>query len=86
MGERAGFVAFFLFVFLSVIVLLQVFSMVQSDRFYHRLHGILHEEQPYTFLFAWPTFRLVDRRFKNVKIHNTGLNYLEWYVPRDEQR
>jgi len=58
----------------------------ERNRLSHELHRILHKEQPYTFLFARPTFRLVDKRFKNVKIHKLGLNYLEWYVPREEQR
>ena len=52
----------------------------------HRLGRILHEEQPYTFLFTRPTFRLLDKRFKNVKIHNLGLKYWEWYVPKEQQR
>jgi len=52
----------------------------------HRLHRILHEEQPYTFLYARPTLRLVDRRFKNTKIHKLGPKYWRWYVPKDEQR
>jgi len=58
----------------------------ERDKLYHRLHRILHEEQPYTFLFTRPSFRLVDRRFKNVIVHKLGLNYLEWYVPQSEQR
>jgi len=56
------------------------------NKLYHQLHQMIHDEQPYTFLFARPTFRLVDRRFKNVIIHELGLNYLEWYVPKNEQR
>ena len=55
-------------------------------KLFHRLHEILHNEQPYTFLFTRPTFRLVDRRFENVRIHRLGLKYLEWYVPKDKQR
>jgi len=58
----------------------------ERNRLYHQLHGILHEEQPFTFLFTRPSFRFVDRRFKNVTIHKMGLNYLEWYVPENEQR
>ncbi len=58
----------------------------ERDRLHRRLHRILHQEQPYTFLFTRPTFRLVDRRFNNVVIHKLGLNYLEWYVPKNEQR
>ena len=52
----------------------------------HRIHRIIHEQQPYTFLFARPIFRAVDKRFENVKIHKLGLNYLEWYVPKEKQR
>ena len=52
----------------------------------HQLHRILHEEQPYTFLYSPPTCRLLDKRFKNVIIHKLGLKYWEWYVPKDEQR
>ena len=58
----------------------------KRNKLSHRLGRILHEEQPYTFLFTRPTFRLVDKRFKNVKIHNLGLKYWEWYVPKSEQR
>jgi peptide/nickel transport system substrate-binding protein len=50
------------------------------------LHRILHEQQPYTFLFTRPTFRLLDKRFKNVNIYKLGLRYWEWYVPKEQQR
>ena len=56
------------------------------SKLYHRLHRILHEEQPYTFLFARPTLRPVDRRFRNVNIYNLGPKYWEWYVPIDKQK
>jgi peptide/nickel transport system substrate-binding protein len=58
----------------------------QMNKLCRRLHRILHEQQPYTFLFTRPTLRLVDGRFKNTNVHKLGLNYLEWYVPGDEQR
>ncbi|MHC4477523.1 MAG: ABC transporter substrate-binding protein [Planctomycetota bacterium] len=63
-------------------------SIYQAERIRlcHRLGRILHQEQPYTFLFTRPTFRILDRRFKNVNIYSLGLNYLEWYVPKQEQR
>ena len=40
MNGRGGVVTFFLFLFLSVIVLLQILSMVQSDRFYEGLNRL----------------------------------------------
>lgn len=55
-------------------------------KLYQRLHHILHEEQPYTFLYTRPTFRIVDKRFKNVNIYPLGLNYFQWYVPIKEQK
>ncbi len=58
----------------------------KRDELSRQLHRIFHEEQPYTFLFARPTMRLVDRRFENIKVHPLGLNYLEWYVPKNSQR
>ncbi|MGA2092935.1 MAG: peptide-binding protein [Sedimentisphaerales bacterium] len=58
----------------------------KRDILCHRIHKIVHEQQPFTFLYSRPIFRAVDKRFKNVKIHKLGLNYLEWYVPKDEQR
>jgi peptide/nickel transport system substrate-binding protein len=56
------------------------------DRLSRQLHRILHDQQPYTFLFARPTFRLVDKRFANTRVHKLGFNYLEWYVPKELQR
>lgn len=58
----------------------------KRNALYYRLHGIIHEEQPCTFLFARPDFWLVNKRYENVKIHKLGLNYLEWYVPKDKQK
>lgn len=53
---------------------------------YHRFHRLIHEEQPYTFLFTRPAFRFIDRRFQNIIVHKLGLNRYEWYVPKEKQR
>jgi peptide/nickel transport system substrate-binding protein len=58
----------------------------ERNKLFHQVHRILHEEQPYTFLFERPEMRLLDKRFQNVKIHPMGLNWLEWYVPKDLQK
>lgn len=52
----------------------------------HKLHNILHYEQPYTFLFARPTYRIVAPRFENVIVHKLGLKEEEWFVPKDKQK
>ena len=41
MNEHGGIVTFFLFLLLSIIILLQILSMVQSDRLYERLNLLL---------------------------------------------
>jgi peptide/nickel transport system substrate-binding protein len=58
----------------------------KRNELFHHVHRILHEEQPYTFLFERPYMRLLDRRFKNVKGHPMGINWLEWYVPKELQK
>jgi len=58
----------------------------KRNALYHQLHRILHQEQPYTFLFSRPVMRPVDKRFENVKIYKLGPKYWQWYVPKDRQR
>ncbi|MDD5065057.1 MAG: peptide-binding protein [Phycisphaerae bacterium] len=53
---------------------------------YHRFHRLIHEDQPFTFLYIRPEWRFLDKRFENVIEHKLGLNPNEWYVPRDKQR
>ncbi|MFG0328300.1 MAG: ABC transporter substrate-binding protein [Phycisphaerales bacterium] len=52
---------------------------------WHRFHEILHEEQPYTFLFNRPSLAFLDGRFENVKRRQFRLYVSEWYVPAPEQ-
>jgi peptide/nickel transport system substrate-binding protein len=51
-----------------------------------KFHSIVHYEQPYTFLFSRPTYRIISPRFENVIIHKLGLKEEEWYVPKDKQK
>jgi len=54
------------------------FDEQERIKLFHRFHEILHEEQPYTFLFCNPAQVVVSRRFENVRVHTRGLNYMEW--------
>jgi peptide/nickel transport system substrate-binding protein len=50
---------------------------------WHQVHSILHEDQPYTFLWTSRAVVFVDKRIRNVQITKTGMSSeLEWYVPR----
>lgn len=54
---------------------------------WRQAHEVLHEDQPYTFLFFPKSLIFLDKRFKNVQITNLGMNArTEWYVPATEQR
>ena len=47
---------------------------------YRKIHKILHEKQPCTFLFELPSFMAISSRFQNVIKHKYGPDTLEWSV------
>jgi peptide/nickel transport system substrate-binding protein len=51
---------------------------------YHQLHRLLHQEQPYTFMWAGESLRLMSPRVKGVRQHSLGLDWREWWVGRAE--
>jgi peptide/nickel transport system substrate-binding protein len=54
---------------------------------WHKVHRILHEDQPYSFLFITRQLTFVDGRIKGLEPTLTGLNSLqEWYVPSMTQK
>jgi len=58
----------------------------ERNRLYRRLHQIIHEQQPYTFIYTRPEQRFLHRRFQNVRMHRLGLDKHEWYVPKEQQK
>ena len=62
------------------------FDAQKRYKLYHRFHEILHEEQPYTFLFTTEALVAVARRFENVKVYPMGLAPREWWVPPGAQK
>ena len=57
------------------------FDPVKRRALYHRFNDILHEEQPYTFLYCEATLEIVEKKFHNVVLHKLGLDTRDWYVP-----
>ncbi|MFP4144063.1 MAG: peptide-binding protein [Phycisphaeraceae bacterium] len=54
---------------------------------WHEAHQILHEDQPYTFLFFSKAVVFVDQRIRNVEVTQSGMNErTELYVPAELQR
>ena len=50
------------------------------NKLYHRFHAILHEEQPYTFMFTGRSRAAVQKRFEGVVVHNLGLDDSDWWT------
>ena len=64
----------------------QEFDVEKRRQMYHRFHQIIHDDQPYTFLFTLEALVAVARRFQNVNVYPMGLEPREWWVPKDLQR
>ena len=61
------------------------FEKEKRVKLYRRFHHIVHEEQPYTFLFVNESLIAVDKRFENVKVYPLGLHPAEWWVEKRKQ-
>jgi peptide/nickel transport system substrate-binding protein len=57
------------------------FDPTRRRTMYHRLHEILDEEQPYTFLFTREELSAVSSRFRNVNVYPMGVAPREWWTP-----
>lgn len=53
---------------------------------WHKLHAIIHEEQPYTFMMIGTSRAFIQKRFQNTAPYKTGLNSGDWYVPTGAQK
>lgn len=64
------------------------FDEEERIRLCHRFHQIVHEEQPYTFLFCDAELMAVDKRFRGVETFRIrpGYELLEWWVPEQLQK
>lgn len=54
---------------------------------WQQAHEILHEDQPYTFLWFGKSLIFVDKRIQNIQRVKLGLSPMdEWFVPLSEQK
>ncbi len=53
---------------------------------YKEFQQILHEEQPYTFLFVRKQVSAVHRRFQDVEVFPDGLRPIDWWVPARQSK
>jgi len=66
----------------------RTFDQAQRTAIYRRIHALIYEDQPYTFLYVPDALPLVHARFRNVipSVIGLGYNLIDWYVPLEEQR
>lgn len=58
----------------------QEFDAKKRVKLYKQLHMILHEEQPCSFLFTFPTRVVLAKRFSNIVVHKAGLKFIDWKI------
>ncbi len=56
------------------------FNKAERIKMYHRFQKILHDEQPYTFLFNPASLIAYNKRFTNVKVYKLGVDIREWGI------
>ena len=61
------------------------FDMERRIALYRRFQEILHEEQPYTFLWKPRTARAYSRRFSGVTWYPPGVRLQDWWVAQEVQ-
>jgi len=62
------------------------FDEEKRNAMYRRFHAILHDEQPYTFLFNAQRKAAISNRFQGVTPYALGFDMRDWWVPLELQR
>jgi len=66
----------------------QEFDEAKRNASYREIHRIVHEDQPWTFLFCFYETFFYSNRCRNVKLYKIGsdpYNLAEWYIPKELQ-
>jgi peptide/nickel transport system substrate-binding protein len=62
------------------------FDPQKRIQLYKEFQQILHDEQPYTFLYVGKRVSAVHRRFHGVEVFPDGLRPIDWWVPSAQQK
>ncbi len=63
----------------------EILNREQRKKLYWKVHEIIAEDQPYTFLYVPDTIIAVNKRIKGIEPAPVGIwhNYIHWYVPKN---
>jgi peptide/nickel transport system substrate-binding protein len=66
----------------------ETFDIEKRKKIYHRIHNILAEDVPYTFLYVPDSLVAIQNRIHNVEPAPIGLsyNFIRWFVPTELQK
>ena len=62
------------------------FDLKKRIELCHKFHKIMHEEQPYTFLFSKDALVALNGRYKNVRLFPSGLATNIIWTPKNQQK
>jgi peptide/nickel transport system substrate-binding protein len=56
----------------------------ERRKLFFELHRIVHETQPYLFLYTSPSLGIYDKRYRGLKLYKVrpGYDLAEWYLPK----
>lgn len=63
----------------------EVLDREERKKLYKRVHALITEDQPYTFLYVPDTIIAINKRIKGIEPAAAGIwhNYIHWYVPKN---
>lgn len=63
----------------------RTFDFEKRKKIYHRIHEILSDDQPYTFLYVPDALPVLHKRFKGVEKAPIGIwyDFIHWQVPKN---
>lgn len=66
----------------------RTFEQGRRAAVYHRIHELIHKDEPCTFLYSAELLPIVSGRFRGIEVSPIGIgyNFIKWFVPRNEQR
>lgn len=64
------------------------FDIELRKKYYHQIHALIYEDQPYMFLYSPDSLEVVSSRFKGIDPAPIGIgyNFIKWWVPEKQQR
>ena len=56
----------------------------KRNALFHEFHRLLHQVQPYTFMFNRESLRVIGPRVQGVRLHKLGLDWREWWIGKED--